>query len=90
MEKVKRFLCKKCIEIVSKPQHLSKDPKLCYHCWRQEDYLKRGICISCKKKLTKEDNVEDQWGRCNKCQDKIPEEKEIDYRKDWEDFYPED
>jgi len=57
------FICKKCIETITREEGFSPEKDLCFYCYRERQAIKAGKCVQCGGPNPRET----QWGRCDKC-----------------------
>ena len=72
--KIKSFICKGCMGVISRPEHFSNISELCIQCYKERKALKNNSCLSCGGK-----NPEKiYWGVCKKCFNKPIKDKEVE------------
>lgn len=65
------FICKDCLEIITKPENYSKEPEMCIYCYKENEAIKNNKCLECGGKNPKKEF----WGCCEKCFLKTPTDK---------------
>lgn len=74
---IEPFVCKRCLDVISRPKHFSKDPKLCIYCYERDQAMKNNKCLNCGGV----NPVVEYWAVCKKCWDKSIKEIEEENQK---------